>query len=602
MNKSQAFTPAAVIGRTAIVHPNVRLGKNVVIDDFCVIGYPPKGCKPGELETVIGDNTHIRSHTVIYAGVTVGRDCHVSHNVFIREHSHIGDNCSVGVNCVIEHHCRLGDNVRIQAQAALCEYTVLEDDAWIGPQVITTNVAHPTCEKAKVCLNGPTIRKGAILGAHVTVNPNLEVGERALIGAGSVLTKAVDNAAIMFGVPAKKIGDVGAINCAYDLVSESPYKQTLTDVPVEQAVKVPFNDLGAQYQRYKQELRIAMDRVILNNRFINGQEVAEFEEAFAAFCHARFAVGVGSGTDALELALQALDIGPGDEVITVAHTFIATAEAIAAVGAKPVFVDIDPATYLIDPAQIEHRITAQTKAIIPVHIYGQAAPMPEIMAIARRHGLKVVEDVAQAHGATIDGQTVGSIGDIGCFSFYPGKNLGAYGDAGAVTTNDAELAKRIKLLRDHGRSSKYLHQTLGRNSRLDTLQAAILSVKLKHLGKWNQARQAVAAFYHDALKDSPLALPVVNNGCSHVYHLYVVRSEQRDSLAEFLKANGVECGVHYPTPLHLQPALRFLGYRETDLPVTEQAARNILSLPIFPEISAAQRQHVVDTIHRFFQG
>ncbi len=605
MNIPENFKDSAGIAATAIVHPNVKLGKNVVIDDFCVIGYPPKGFQSGELETVIGDNTHVRTHAIIYAGASIGNNCHISHSVFIREHTHIGDNCSVGVNSVIEHHCTLGNNIRIQAQAALCEYTILEDDAWIGPKVITTNVAHPTCEKAKDCLNGPTIRRGAILGANVTVNPNLEVGERALIGAGSVLTKAVENGAIMFGVPAKRIGDVEAINCPYELVAESPYKQTVSgdlNKPAQPGLRVPFNDLAAQYQRYKQEFRIAMDRVILNNRFISGQEVKEFEQAFAEFCETQFAIGVGSGTDALELALMALGVGQGDEVITVAHTFIATAEAIAAVGATPVFVDIDPLTYNIDVNGIAAKITANTKAIVPVHLYGHPAPMPAIMAIAREHGLKVVEDVAQAHGAKIDGLTVGGIGDLGCFSFYPGKNLGAYGDAGAVTTNNPELAKQVALLRDHGRSSKYLHETLGMNSRLDTLQAAILSVKLKHLHKWNKGRQAAAAYYHEKLQHLPLTLPEVNADCSHVYHLYVIRCENRDGLAAHLRANGIECGVHYPTPLHLQPALSFLGYRERDLPETERAAASILSLPIFPEISHAQIDYVADTIQRFYQG
>lgn len=602
MSNSENSQSSASVAPTAIVHPNVKLGKNVVIEDFCIIGYPPKGYQPGELETVIGDDTHIRSNTIIYAGAALGSHCHVSHYVFIRENTNLGDHCSVGVNVVIEHHCQIGNNVRLQAQAGLCEYTVLEDDVWLGPRVITTNVPHPTCDKAKECLNGPVIRRGAILGAAVTVSPNLEIGERVLVGAGSVITKSTEDGAILFGVPAKKIGEVEGVKCQYELMPQSPYKTdgaAPTDAP---ARRVPFADLGAQYQRHKQEFRLAMDRVILNNRFINGQEVAEFEQSFASYCKTAYAIGVGSGTDALELALMGLGIGQGDEVITTPHTFIATAEAIALSGATPVFADIDPLTYQIDPAALESKITAKTKAIIPVHLYGHPAPMPEILAIAKKHGLRVIEDVAQAHGATINGQTVGGIGDVGCFSFYPGKNLGAYGDAGAVTTNDSELAARIAKLRDHGRSTKYLHEIVGRNSRLDTLQAALLNVKLKHLPKWTAGRQAAAAYYREKLADLPLTLPAVAEGCEPVYHLYVVRCQDRDGLSAFLKANGIDSGVHYPTPLHLQPALAYLGYSAGDFPRTEEAAANILSLPMFPEITRDQIDYVAATIQRFFQA
>jgi dTDP-4-amino-4,6-dideoxygalactose transaminase/acetyltransferase-like isoleucine patch superfamily enzyme len=589
---------------SSILHPNVKLGKNVVIEDFCIVGYPPNGHASGELETIIGDNTHIRSHTIIYAGASIGNDCHIGHGVMMREHSRIGNHCSIGLYTIIEHHCLIGNNVRVQAQTGFCEYTVIEDNAWIGPRVITTNVPHPTCEKAKDCLNGPVIRRGAIVGAAVTLSPNVEVGERVLVGSGSVITKSVESGAILFGVPAKKIGEVESVKCPYDMVDKSPYlndQEAVVNVTDKKSPRVPFMNLGAQYQRYKQEIRTAMDRVILNNRFISGKEIGEFEKDFAAFCQVPYAVGVGSGTDALELALKALEIGSGDEVITVPHTFIATVEAILAVDAKPVFVDIDPLSYQMDSTQIRARINGKTKAIIPVHLYGHPAPMGEIMAIAKEFGLKVIEDSAQAHGAMVDGQPVGSIGDFGCFSFYPGKNLGAFGDAGAVTTKDPGLAKKVAVLRDHGRSSKYLHDTVGINSRLDTLQAAILGVKLKYLARWNKARQSAAASYQEKLKDLPITLPAVLPQKEHVYHLYVIRSKERDSLAEYLKRQGVETGVHYPTPLHLQPALEFLGYGHGDFPNTETAAEEILSLPIFPEITEAQIDYVAGAISQFYK-
>lgn len=362
------------------------------------------------------------------------------------------------------------------------------------------------------------------------------------------------------------------------------------------AGSIPLVDLQAQYATIHDEIDAALQRVIGKSQFIMGPDVAAFEGEFAAYCHAAHCVGVASGTAALELALRACEIGPGAEVITVAHTFIATAEAISAVGAKPVFVDIDPQTYNLDPNLLEQAITPHTRAIVPVHLYGQPADMTRIMAIARAHDLVVIEDAAQAHGGTWAGRRVGTLADAACFSFYPGKNLGAYGDAGAVTTDRADIAERVGLLRNHGRRDKYVHEVRGFGERIDTLQAAILRVKLAHLDNWTAARRHLAARYDRLLADSGLNLPLVADAADPVWHLYVVRSRARDVLLAGLNRQGIGAGVHYPLPLHLQPAYADLGYERGDLPVTERVADECLSLPLYPEMTEAQQDQVVATL------
>ncbi len=359
---------------------------------------------------------------------------------------------------------------------------------------------------------------------------------------------------------------------------------------------IPFVDLKAQYASIRDEVAEAIRSVLESTRFIGGEEVTSFESEFAAYCGVNHALGVANGTDALHLALRALGIGNGDEVITAANSFIATAAAIAAAGARPVFADIDPLTYTIDPATIEPVITGRTKAIIPVHLFGQPADMQPIMEIARRHSLYVVEDAAQAHGAKYHGARTGSIGDIGCFSFYPGKNLGAYGDGGCITTNSSRLAECIEQLRDHGRVTKYEHAAVGFNSRLDTLQAAILRVKLRHLDQWNRNRQHIASRYATELANAGIKIPSVRDGSTHVYHLYAIESEVRDALQTRLAAGGVSTGIHYPIPIHLQPAFAYLGYRKGDLPRSEQSAERLLSLPMFPELTPKQVSRVAESV------
>lgn len=362
---------------------------------------------------------------------------------------------------------------------------------------------------------------------------------------------------------------------------------------------VQFVDLRAQHDSIRKELFETITQIIDTSSFIMGQAIKDFEPKFAEFCGAKHAIGVSSGTSALHLALWALGIGPGDEVITIPHTFIATAEAISMRGAKVVFVDIDPATYTMDVSKLEAAITPKTKAVLPVHLYGHPTDMDPILAIARKHGLKVIEDCAQSHGTEYKGKRVGSIGDVACFSFFPGKNMGAMGDAGAVVTNDDAIAETVNKLRNHGRLGKYEHEMVGYNERMDTLQAAILNVKLPHLNDWNALRRKHADEYRAALAGASLELPTVAPGCTHVYHLFVIRHPKRDDLQKFLKEKGIATGVHYPLPLHLQPAYADLKLKEGDFPATEKAAREILSLPMYPEMTAEMVAEVASAIKEF---
>jgi len=351
---------------------------------------------------------------------------------------------------------------------------------------------------------------------------------------------------------------------------------------------IPLVDLPAQFRALKPEIEAAVSQVFENAQFILGPAVAAFERDFAAFCRTAHAVGVNSGTSALHLALLAAGVGPGDEVITVPFTFVATVAAIEYTGARPVFVDVEPGFLTMDPAKLEAAITPRTRAIIPVHLFGQPADMDPIMAIANRHGLVVIEDACQAHGAEYKGRRCGSIGQLGCFSFYPGKNLGAYGEGGAVVTSGAALATRIRLLRSWGEEVRYEHKYRGFNCRMDGVQGAILGVKLRYLEEWTEARRRNAAEYGRRLAGTPAQPLPERPGVRHVYHLYVVRLQQRDSWRERLTEAGIQTGVHYPIPVHLQPAYRDLGYKAGDFPVCEEASREVLSLPMFPELTDAQ--------------
>jgi dTDP-4-amino-4,6-dideoxygalactose transaminase len=383
-------------------------------------------------------------------------------------------------------------------------------------------------------------------------------------------------------------------------------------------MKVPFLDLKAQYESIKDEINEAIQKVLDSCAFAGGPFVREFEENFAKFCQCEYAVGVGSGTEALWMALIALGVGPGDEVITVPNTFIATAEAISFCGAIPVFVDIDERTYTLDPEKLKEfleqncyfnkstnqLINQSTKrpvrAVIPVHLFGQTADMDPIMKIAREHGLFVIEDACQAHGAEHKGRRAGSIGDVGCFSFYPGKNLGACGEAGAVTTNDAELAEKMAMFRDHGQSKKYNHAMIGWNARMDGFQGAVLNVKLKYLAAWNDARRKNADIYNDLLSDldDPM-IPHEADYARHMYHVYAIRVQHRDTLLKSLADADIHCGIHYPVPVHLQDAYYSLEITNGSCPIAETCAQEFISLPMYPELSRQQIEYVAESIKNF---
>jgi dTDP-4-amino-4,6-dideoxygalactose transaminase len=368
-------------------------------------------------------------------------------------------------------------------------------------------------------------------------------------------------------------------------------------------VKVPFVDLKAQHAPLVDDIQKAFREIVESAYFVGGPRVQRFEEEFAAYVGAEFAVGMSSGTAALELALKAIGIGPGDDVIVPANSFFATAEAVSNVGAQPVFADVDPVTFHIDIASAERVLTPRTRVIIPVHLYGWALDMAPIENFATRHKLQIIEDAAQAVGIGRAGKRVGSAGRLTCFSFYPGKNLGALGDAGAVTTNDRDLAQTLRYLREHGSPAKYRHTMIGTNARLDALQAAALSVKLPHLDGWNERRYRHAEKYAQGLKDSPVVTPVPPAFGEHNFHLFVVRSQKRDELREYLAQKGIESGIHYPTPLHLTEAYQALGAPAMgSLPVTERLAGEILSLPMFAELLPSQIEYTIETIHQFSES
>jgi dTDP-4-amino-4,6-dideoxygalactose transaminase len=381
-------------------------------------------------------------------------------------------------------------------------------------------------------------------------------------------------------------------------------RNTKSIIGVEKASssKVPFFDLRRQYEKLKAELDDAFRRVFEKGNFILGENVKSFEEEFANYSDAKFAVGVGSGTEALHLSLRACGVRPGDEVITVPNTAVPTISAISSSGARPVFVDITPDTYAINVEKIEEKITERTKVIMPVHLYGYPAEMGHVLKLANDHNLKVIEDACQAHGAKYNGKNVGTIGNMGCFSFYPTKNLGAYGDGGMVVTNDEGLYKRLVMLRNYGEVKKFISKIEGFNSRLDEIQAAFLRVKLRYLDEWNNRRRDIAKLYRQLLKDSDIQLPHEKEWAEHVYHLFVIRTNKRNALRHYLEERGIGTQIHYPIPVHQQDAYEKLGYRKGDLPVSEKNAEEILSIPIYPELTTGEVETVARCIKEFHDG
>jgi dTDP-4-amino-4,6-dideoxygalactose transaminase len=364
-------------------------------------------------------------------------------------------------------------------------------------------------------------------------------------------------------------------------------------------MNIPLVDLRKQYAPLKEEILSGIGHILEGMQLFLGENVQGLEKEFAEFCGAAHGIGVSDGTTALHIILRAMGIGPGDEVITVSHTFIATAEAIILTGATPVFVDIDPNTYLIDVSQVEAKITPNTRAILPVHLYGQTGDMDPLLEIAKRHNLKVVEDACQAHGAEYKGRRAGSLGDAAGFSFYYSKNLGGYGEGGFITTSDPDLASRIRKIRDHGSGARYHHDLIGFNGRLDEIQAFVLRAKLPHLASWNELRRQHARLYTELLQGSQVTMPVESNENCHIYHLYVIQAPKRDELQAWLKSQGIFTGIHYPIPIHLQKSMEFLGYQQGDLPVTENVVSQILSLPMYAELNDEDIESVAGSIKAF---
>ncbi len=495
----------------------------------------------------------------------------------------VGDNSRIGAFVEVQKGAKIGRNVKVSSHTFICEGVTIEDDVFVGHNVSFINDKYPRAtangalqtEADWECV--PTlVKRGASIGTSSTILCGVTIGENAIVGAGSVVTKDVAANTVVAGIPARFVRFVDSQPAAREAGPEP----------------VPFLDLKAQYQSIKGEILPAVTRVMESCAFVLGEEVAAFEREFATYHEADSGIAVNTGTSALHLALLAAGIGPGDEVITVPFTFVATVAAIVYTGARPVFVDIDPRSLTMDVTAIEAAITPRTKAILPVHLHGQPADMDPIMEIARRHGLLVIEDACQAHGATYKGHRVGSIGDLGCFSFYPGKNLGAYGEGGMVITNRESFAHDIRMLRDWGAESKYRHVLKGYNYRMEGMQGAILRVKLRHLETWTEARRARAARYGELLAGAGVGLPEEMPSNRHVYHIYAIRVPQRERLQSALSAQGIHTGIHYPIPVHLQPAYADLGYKPGDFPHAEAAADEVLSLPMFAELTAAQQEVV----------
>ena len=364
-------------------------------------------------------------------------------------------------------------------------------------------------------------------------------------------------------------------------------------------MRVSFVDLKRQYKKIKNEIDNTIFKVVNNGNFILGAELEAFEKEFASYCDSKFCAGVNSGTSALHFALIALGVSKGDEVILPANTFIAAALAVSYTGAKPILIDIDTESYNIDTTKIKEKITKKTKAIVPVHLYGQTADMGSILEIAEKYNLKIVEDCCQAHGASYNGKKAGSMGDIGCFSFYPSKNLGAYGDGGAIVTSDEKILEKVSMLRNYGQKIKYNHLIKGFNGRLDNIQAAILRVKLKYLDEWNKARRKYALIYNSLLEDADVITPIQKDYAKHIYHQYVIRMKERDNLSKYLNSKKISTSIHYPIPIHLQKAYSDLNYKKGNFPITEKYADEIISLPVFPELKQEEIEYVVSNVKEF---
>lgn len=566
----------------------------------------------------------VHSSAIVDDDVQLGEGTRVWHFCHLSEGARIGARCTLGQGAFVGRGVRIGDGVKIQNNVSIYEGVAIDDEVFLGPSCVFTNVLVPRAFVDRKAEYLPTrVGRGATVGANATIVCGNSIGSYALVGAGAVVTRDVPAHGLVVGNPARRVGwactcgvrlpdsprpRCPACGAAYLVEGElcKPASEAGARVSEPPADPIPLVDLRAEHAPLVPALVRAFERVAYSGQLILGEEVRAFEQEAAAALGVAHAVGVSSGTDALLAALLALGIGPGHEVITTAYSFFATAGSIARTGATPVFVDIDLDTWNLDPALVEAAITRRTRAIVPVHLFGRPCDMRAITLIAARHRLYVVEDAAQAFGARTPEGPAGGLGDAGCFSFFPTKNLGALGDGGLVTTDSEAAAERVRLLRTHGARAKHVHVEIGGNFRLDALQAALLREKLPHVERWTAARRRNAELYGQlfataALDPGDLVFPR-EWPAGHVFHQYVIRTPRRDALRTHLARHGIATEVYYPRPLPLQPVFSHLGHREGSFPGAERASREALSLPIFPELGEARITRVAKEIVTFLRA
>ncbi|MFO0588038.1 MAG: DegT/DnrJ/EryC1/StrS family aminotransferase [Polyangiaceae bacterium] len=573
------------------------------------------------------------------AGAEIGPGAKLWHFVHVSEDARVGAGSSLGQNVFVGRGVRVGAGVKVQNNVSIYEGVEIEDEVFLGPSVVFTNVLAPRAFiDRKSEYRRTRVGRGASIGANATLVCGHDVGEYAFVAAGAVITRPVKPFALVMGNPGRRVGWVcrcgwrlsegGSPTCrscgdVYTVEGEScrlatpgPGSAARSVARTERSAEespprpapspIPLVDVRAQNAPILPAIRAAIDAVIEGGQFILGETVAAFEREAAAYLKVPFAIGVSSGSDALLAALMALGVGPGDEIVTSPFSFIATAEAIARLGATPVFADIDPLTMNLAPETLSGAIGPRTKAILPVHLFGQPCAPAAVQELAGLHRIPVVEDAAQAFGAKTPLGPVGGLGTIACFSFFPSKNIGAFGDGGLVTTADGELAERVRRLRNHGAKPKYHHVQIGGNFRLDAIQAAVLRVKLAHLDRWIEARRRNAELYTKLFTEAGLPREVLSppraGGPGHVWNQYVIRTNHRDELRAHLTKKGIATEIHYPEPLHLQPCFGHLGYAEGTMPVAERACREVLSIPVFPELGEARVHRVAEEIVTFLRG
>ncbi|MEZ4294061.1 MAG: DegT/DnrJ/EryC1/StrS family aminotransferase [Polyangiaceae bacterium] len=561
----------------------------------------------------------IHPTAVIDEGVQVGDDTRIWHFCHVSTGARIGRACTLGQNVFIGAGVRLADGVKVQNNVSIYEGVEIEDEVFLGPSCVFTNVLAPRAfVDRRAEYHQTRVGRGATIGANATIVCGNHIGPYALVGAGAVVTRDVPPHALVIGNPARRVGwtcrcgvrlpDAPRPRCpscgaAYVVEADTCRPAPLLDLTSD---PIPLVDLRAEHAPLLPALVRAFERVVTSGELILGEEVRAFEQEAAAFLGLRHAIGVSSGTDALLVTLLALGIGPGDEVITTPYSFFATAGSIARTFATPVFADIDPATYNIDPRAVEQAITPRTKAIVPVHLFGLPCDMRPLVQLAAKHRLFVIEDAAQSFGARTPDGPVGALGDAACFSFFPTKNLGALGDGGLVTTHREPLADRIRQLRTHGARSKHHHQELGGNFRLDALQAALLREKLPHLPRWTAARRENAACYSRLFTAASLSPDLLSfpppMPAGHVFHQYVIRTPRRDALRTHLLRHGIATEIYYPKPIHLQPVFQNLAHKEGSFPAAEAASRETLSLPVFPELGEPRVTRIANEVITFLRG